>query len=117
MKSNIIQIKDMHFSNTINKLENTNILLKFQSGHTISISASIRDIFASSCKRSIENDILFIDGKTNSDSIGQQIMPYGKVDSASLSKQKLPKSSCKGVAEWIYVKSGPFICLALKPTP
>jgi hypothetical protein len=43
-KSNIIQIKDMHFSNMINKVEDTNILLKFQSGRTISISASIRDI-------------------------------------------------------------------------
>jgi hypothetical protein len=29
MKSNIIQIKDLHFSNMINKVENTNILLKF----------------------------------------------------------------------------------------
>jgi hypothetical protein len=28
-KSNIMQIKDMHFSNMINKVENTNILLKF----------------------------------------------------------------------------------------
>jgi hypothetical protein len=44
-------------------------------------------------------------------------MPYGKADSASLSKQKLPNSSCKGVAERIYVKSDPFVCLALKLTP
>jgi hypothetical protein len=29
MKSNIMQIKDMHFSNMINRVENTNILLKF----------------------------------------------------------------------------------------
>jgi hypothetical protein len=49
MKSNIIQIKDIHF-NMINKVQNTNIFLKFQSNHTISISASIRDILASSCK-------------------------------------------------------------------
>jgi hypothetical protein len=28
-KSNIMQIKDMHFSNMINKVEDTNILLKF----------------------------------------------------------------------------------------
>jgi len=99
IKSNIIQIKDIHFSNKISMVQNRNILLKFQSGHTISISVSIRDILASSCKRPIENGILFVDNKTNSDSIGQQIISYGKDDSASLSKQKLPKSSCKGVAE------------------
>ena len=29
MKSKIIQIKDVNFSNMINKVENTNILLKF----------------------------------------------------------------------------------------
>ena len=44
-------------------------------------------------------------------------MPYGKADSASLSKLKLLKSSCKGLDEWIDVKSNPFVCLALKPTP
>jgi hypothetical protein len=44
-------------------------------------------------------------------------VPYGKADNASLSKQKLPKNSCKGVTEWIDVKSDPFVCLALKPTP
>ena len=44
-------------------------------------------------------------------------MPYGKADSASLSKLKLPKNSYKGVAEWIDVKSDPFVCQALKPTP
>jgi hypothetical protein len=44
-------------------------------------------------------------------------MPYGKANSASLSKLKLLKSSYKGVAEWVDVKSDPFICLALKPTP
>ena len=68
--SNIIQIKDVHFSNMINKVQNTNILLKFQSGHTISISVSIGDILRSSCKRPIENDILFVDDKINSNSIG-----------------------------------------------
>jgi len=115
MKSNIIQIKDIYFSNMVNKVQNSNILLKLQSGHTISIYASIRDILASSYKRPIENDTLLVDDKTNSDSIGQQIMPYGNADSASLSKQKLTKSSCKGVAKWIYVKPGPFVCLALKP--
>ena len=83
----------------VNKVQNTNILLKLQSGHTISIYASIRDILASSCKIPIENVTLFVDDKTNLDSISQQIMPYGNADSASLSKQKLPKSSCKGVAE------------------
>jgi hypothetical protein len=44
-------------------------------------------------------------------------VPYDKADSATLSKLKLLKSSCKGVAEWIDVKSDPFICLALKLTP
>jgi hypothetical protein len=29
IKSNTIQIKDIHFSNMINKVQNTNILLKF----------------------------------------------------------------------------------------
>jgi hypothetical protein len=55
-----MQIKDMHFSNMVNKVENTNILLKFQSGHTISISASIRDILTNSCYRPIENSNLFV---------------------------------------------------------
>jgi hypothetical protein len=44
-------------------------------------------------------------------------VPYVKADSASLSKLRLLKSSYKGVAEWVDVKSDPFICLALKPTP
>jgi hypothetical protein len=44
-------------------------------------------------------------------------VPYGKADSASLSKLRLLKSSYKDVAEWVDVKSDPFICLALKPTP
>ena len=89
MKSNIMQIKDVHFSNMINKVENTNILLKFQSGHTILISASIRDILANCYNRPIENSNLFVDNKINSDSIGQDIVPYGKADSGSSSKQKL----------------------------
>jgi hypothetical protein len=117
MKSNIMQIKDMHFSNMINKVENTNILLKFQSGHTISISASIRDILANSGNRPIENSNLFVGDKINLDSIGQHIVPYGKADSASLSKLRLLKSSYKGMAKWVDVKSDPFICLALKLTP
>jgi hypothetical protein len=117
MKSNIIQIKDMHFSDMINKVENTNILLKFQSSHTILISASIGDILVNSCKRPIKNDILFVDDKINSYSIGQYIVPYGMVDVGSSSKFKLPKSNCKGVAEWIDNKIDPFVCLALKLTP
>jgi hypothetical protein len=100
----------------INKVENINILLKFQSGHIISIFASIRDILGSSCKRPVKNGILFIGDKTNSDPIGQHIVPYGKDNSASLSKLKLLKSNYNGAAEWVDVKSDPFVCLALKPT-
>ena len=44
-------------------------------------------------------------------------MPYGKADSGSSPKPKLPRSNCKGLAEWIDIKSDPFVCLALKPTP
>jgi hypothetical protein len=117
MKSNIMQIKGTHFSNMIDKVENTNILLKFQYGHTISISASIRHILANSGNRPIENNNLFVGDKINSDSIGQHIVPYGKADGSSSSKLKLPISNCKGVAKWIDVKSNPFVCLALKPTP
>ena len=101
----------------INKVYNTKILLKFQSGRTILISASIGDILASSCKRPIENDIIFVDDKINSDSIGQHIVPYGKADSSSSSKLRLPKSNCKGVVEWIDIKFDPFVCLALRLTP
>jgi hypothetical protein len=54
--------------------------------------------------------------KINSDPIGQHIVPYGKADGSSSSKLKLPISNYKGVAEWIDVKSNPFVCLALKPT-
>jgi hypothetical protein len=117
MKGNIIQIKDMHFSNMINKVQNTNTLLKFQSSYTISISASIGDILESSYNRPIENSNLFVDDKINSDSIGQHIVPYGKADGDTSSKLKLPISNCKGVAEWINNKFDPFVCLALKPTP
>jgi hypothetical protein len=85
-------------------------------GHTISISASIRDILANGCNRRIGNSNLFVDDKVNSDSIGQHIISYGKADSGSLSKVKLLRSNCKSVAEWIDVKSDPFIYLALKPT-
>jgi hypothetical protein len=100
----------------INKVENTNILLKFQSDYTILISSSIKDILANSCNRPINNSNLFVDDKTNLDSIGQHIMPYGKADSASLSKLRLLKSCYKGVVEWVDVKSDPFVCLALKST-
>jgi hypothetical protein len=112
-----MQMKDMHFSNMINKVENTNILLKFQSGHTISILASIRDILGSSCNRLIDNGNLFGNNKINSDSIGQHILPYGKADNSSLSKLRPSKSNYKVVAEWIDNKSDPFVFLALKPTP
>jgi hypothetical protein len=83
----------------INKVEDTNILLKFQSDHTISTSASIRDILANSCNRPIENSNLFINDKINSDSIGQHIVPYGKADGDTSSKLKLPISNFKGVTE------------------
>jgi hypothetical protein len=99
------------------QVENTNILLKFQSGHTISISASIRDILTNSCCRQIENSNLFINDKINLDSISQHIVPYGKANGDTSSKLKLPISNCKGVAEWIDNKSDPLVCLALKPTP
>jgi hypothetical protein len=117
IKNHIIKIKDIHFSDMINKIQNINILLKFQSGHTISISASIRDILRSSCNRLIDNDNLFVNNKINSDSIGQHILPYGNADNSSLSKLRPSKSNCKAVAKWIDNKSDPFVCLALKPTP
>ena len=78
MKSNIIQINDMHFSSLINKAQGTSILPNSQSGHIILIT-SISDILASSFKRSIEEGTLLVDDKINSDSIGQHIMPYGMV--------------------------------------
>lgn len=52
----------------------------------------------------------------NLDSISQQIMPYSKANSSSLPNIRFPKSSYEGVAEWIDVKSHPFVCLALKIT-
>jgi hypothetical protein len=67
-----MQIKDIQLSNMINKVQNTNILLKFQSGHTISIFAPIGNVLGNSCKRPIENG-----------------MPYGKADSDNLAKPKL----------------------------
>ena len=33
------------------------------------------------------------------------------------SKTSSNKGNCKGVAEWIDVKSDPFVCPALRPTP
>jgi hypothetical protein len=44
-------------------------------------------------------------------------VPYGKADGGSSSKLKLPRSNCKGVAQWIDNKTDPFVYLALKPTP
>ena len=105
MKSNVIQINDMHFSSLINKAQGTSILSNFQSGHIISIATSISDILASSFKRPIEEGTLLVDDKINLDSIGQHIVPYGKADSGSSSKQKLLQSNYKGVAKWIDVKS------------
>ena len=102
MKSTAIQIKDMHFCSMINKAQGTSILSNSQSGHIISIATSISDILASSFKRPIEKGTL-LDDEINSHSISQHIVPYVKADCTSLSKQKLPKSSCKDVAEWIDV--------------
>jgi hypothetical protein len=101
----------------IRKVQDANILLKFQSGHAISILASIRDIFANGYNRPIENSNLFIHDKVNSDFIVHHIVSYGKVNSGSLSKVKLLKSNRKSVAKWIDVKFDPFVCLALKLTP
>jgi hypothetical protein len=100
----------------INKVENINILLKFQYAQTILFFAYIRDILVSSCKRPIENGIIFVGDKINLDSIGQHIVPYGKVDGSSSSNVKLSINNCKGLVEWVDVKSDPFVCLALKPT-
>jgi hypothetical protein len=83
MKSNIIQIKDMHFSSLINKEQGTSTLPNFQYGHIISIATSISDILDSSFKRLIEEGTLLVDDKINSDSMGQHIVPYGKADSRS----------------------------------
>ena len=99
MKSNIMQIKDMHFSSLINKAKGTSSLPNFQSGHIISITTSISDILASSFKTPVEEGTLLVDDKINSDSIGQHIVPYGKADSGSSSKPKLPRSNCNGVSE------------------
>ena len=86
MKSNIIQIKDMHFSSLINKAQGTSTLPNFQFGHIISIDTSVSDIFTSSVKRLIEKDILLVDNENNSDCIGQHIMPYQEADANILSK-------------------------------
>ena len=95
MKSNIIQINDMHFSSLINKAQGTSILPNSQSGHIISIATSISDILASSFKRLIEEGTLLVDDKINSDSIGQHIVPYGKADSGSSSKLKFLEEATK----------------------
>jgi hypothetical protein len=97
----------MHFSSLINKAQGTSTLPNSQSGHIISIATSISDILASSFKRLIEEGTLLVDDKINSDSISQHIVPYSKADSGSSSKLKLSRSNCKGVAEWIDIKSDP----------
>ena len=104
----------MHFSSLINMAQGTNTLPNSQSGHIILITTSISDILASSFKRPIEEGTLLVDDKINSDSIGQHIVPYGKADSGSSSKPKLPRSNCSGVSEWIDIKSDPFVCLAFE---
>jgi hypothetical protein len=44
-------------------------------------------------------------------------VPYGKADGSSSSRVKLSISNCKGVVEWVDVKSNPFVFLTLKSTP
>jgi hypothetical protein len=179
MKNNIIQIKDLHFSDMIDKVQSTSMVPNSQSGHIISIDTSISNILASCVKRPIEEGIALVNSEIKLDYIGQPIMPYQEADDNILSKLKLSpmftlnytfiwvallalnsvhtwsqmrykfcnyfglynselrlkniahadvdfifnsktsgkKGSCKGVAEWIDVKSDPFVCLALKPTP
>jgi hypothetical protein len=97
----------MHFSSLINRAHGTSTLPNSQSGHIISIAISISDILASSFERPIEEGTLLVDDKINSDSISQHIVPYSKADSGSSSKLKLSRSNCKGVAEWIDIKSDP----------
>jgi len=80
MKGNVMQIKDMYFSNMINKVQGTSILQNSQSGHIISIATS---------KRPIEESNLFVDHEINSDCIGQHIIPYQEANDNSLSKLNL----------------------------
>jgi hypothetical protein len=53
IRSNIIQTKYIHFSNMINKVYNTNMLLNFQFGHIASIYTYIGDILPSNYKKLI----------------------------------------------------------------
>jgi hypothetical protein len=89
MKNNIIQIKDLHFSDMIHKVQSTSILPNSQSGHIISIDTSISNILASCVKRQIEEGIVLINNEMKLDYIGQPIIPYQEVDDNILSKLKL----------------------------
>jgi hypothetical protein len=75
-RSNNTQIRDLHFSDMINKVWSTSSLPNSQSGHIVSIATSIKDVLASSVKRPIEEAILLVDDGINSDCIVyQHIMP------------------------------------------
>ena len=93
MKSNVIQIKDMHFSSLINKAQGTSILPNSQSGHIISIATS---------KRPIEESNLFVDHEINSDCIGQHIIPYQEANDNSLSKLNLSQMfTLDSISMWV----------------
>ena len=59
-RGNNTQTRDLHFSDTINKVQSTSSLPNSQFGHIFSITASISDILVSSVKRPIEEGILLV---------------------------------------------------------
>ena len=88
-RGNNTQIRDLHFSDTINKVQSISSLPNSQFGHIVSIATSISDALASSVKTLIEEGILIVDDGINLYCICHHIMPYQETDNNILSTLKL----------------------------
>jgi len=75
-RGNNTKIRDLHFSDMINKVQSISSLPNSQFDHIVSIATSISDALASSVKTLIEEGILIVDDGINLYCISQHIMPY-----------------------------------------
>lgn len=102
MWSDTTQIKDLHLSCMIDKVQNTTTAPNPQSSHIVSIATYINDILASSVQRPNEEGILLVDNEIKSDCIGQHIMPYLEADNNNFSKLNLsPMFTVDFISTWV----------------
>ena len=103
-RGNNTKIRDLHFSDTINKVQSISSLPNSQFGDIVSIATSISDALASSVKTLIEEGILIVDDGINLYCICQHIMPYQETDNNILSTLKLsPMFILDSISTWVAV--------------